>query len=211
MADLFGKRIDESYIYVLNSTPGTNIVTNGDNTPVDWNANGIVLNTGSQDIDGQKNFLTVPHVNGLEVLFKNNNLSGVGEAFNSLVTQNSVGAAIFLGENNLLSGRYSVILAGRLNKLTGNQSIIGAGRGNSMDDVISSFIGAGTGNSLVDTKNSSILVGRENDIISSNEAAIVAGRENLINQGVDGVIAGGTNNEVRAAKGFVGGGDSNKS
>ena len=57
MADLFGQRIDQSYIYVLNSTPGTNVITNGDGTAVDWDASQVLVKTGTQDIDGQKNFL----------------------------------------------------------------------------------------------------------------------------------------------------------
>ena len=101
MADLFGERIDQSYIYVLNSTPGTNVITNGDGSAVDWDASKVLVKTGSQTIDVQKNFVTIPHISGLEILFKNNNLSGLGEAANSLITSDSVGAAIFLGDNNL--------------------------------------------------------------------------------------------------------------
>ena len=209
MADLFGQRIDQSYIYVLNSTPGTNIVTNGDGTTVDWNANGIILNTGSQNIDGQKNFLTVPHISGLEILFKNNSLSGLGETTNSLITSDSVGAAIFLGDNNLLSGQYSVILAGELNELTGNNSLIGAGKQNSGEQALLSFIGAGSGNLLNNTENSAILVGKSNTVTSSNRSSILAGQLNLISGASDAGIVGGAQNQVKSLEGFVGAGNSN--
>ena len=210
MADLFGERIDQSYIYVLNSTPGTNVITNGDGSAVDWDASKVLVKTGSQTIDGQKNFVTIPHISGLEILFKNNNLSGLGEAANSLITSDSVGAAIFLGDNNLLSGRYSVILAGELNELTGNNSLIGAGKQNYGEQASLSFIGAGSGNALNNTENSAILVGKSNTVTASNRSAVLAGQLNLINGASDAGIGAGAQNEVKALEGFVGGGNSNK-
>ena len=210
MADLFGQRIDQSYIYVLNSTPGTNVITNGDGTAVDWDASQVVVKTGTQDIDGQKNFLKIPHVSGLESLFKNNNLSGIGEATSSLITANSVGAAILLGDNNLLSGQYSIILAGELNELTGNNSLIGAGKQNSGEQASLSFIGAGSGNLLNNTENSAILVGKSNTVTGSNRSSVLAGQLNLISGANDAGIGAGAQNEVKALEGFVGGGNSNK-
>ena len=61
MADLQGKRIDSTYIYVLNSDPNTAIITNGDGSSVDWDGNKIVLKTGNQEISGVKNFDSLPH------------------------------------------------------------------------------------------------------------------------------------------------------
>ncbi len=209
MADLFGQRIDQSYIYVLNSTPGTNVITNGDGTAVDWDASQVLVKTGTQDIDGQKNFLKIPHVSGLEGLFKNNNLSGIGEATSSLITANSVGAAILLGDNNLLSGQYSIILAGELNELTGNNSLIGAGKQNSGEQASLSFIGAGSGNLLNNTENSAILVGKSNTVTSSNRSSILAGQLNLISGASDAGIVGGAQNQVKSLEGFVGAGNSN--
>jgi hypothetical protein len=210
MADLFGQRIDQSYIYVLNSTPGTNVITNGNGSPVDWDASQVLVKTGLQTIDGQKNFVTVPQISGLEILFKNNGLSGLGEATSSLITNDSIGAAILLGDNNLLSGKYSIILAGEFNKLTGNNSLIGAGKQNSGEQASLSFIGAGSGNLLNNTENSAILVGKSNTVTGSNRSSILAGQLNLISGASDAAIGGGAQNEVKDLEGFIGGGNSNK-
>lgn len=72
MADLYGKRIDSSYIYILNSDPNTAIVTNGDGSDIDWDGNKIVLKTGDQNISGVKNFNSIPTYQGLELVYKNN-------------------------------------------------------------------------------------------------------------------------------------------
>jgi len=216
MADLFGKRIDSTYIYVLNSDPNTAIVTNGDGSSVDWDGNKIVLKTGFQDISGVKNFNSIPTVQGLEIVFKSNPLSGLGEGILEMA-QNSEGSVIFAGNVNSLDGDYSVILAGNNNSLTGNYSAIGvgiyndligdgsfilAGIQNSLNGNFS-FIGAGVANHL--TGNSSSINGGLNSKLVGNQSSILAGNNNNIS-GNRSFIGGGTSNSVTGRESLIGGG-----
>ena len=111
MADLQGKRIDSTYVYVLNSDPNTAIVTNGDGSSVDWDGNKIVLKTGDQEISGIKNFDSLPKYQGLDLVYKNNAISELGEGSLQKAV-NSDGSVILAGNINNLDGKYSVILAG---------------------------------------------------------------------------------------------------
>jgi hypothetical protein len=216
MADLFGKRIDSTYIYVLNSDPNTAIVTNGDGSSVDWDGNKIVLKTGFQDISGVKNFNSIPTVQGLEIVFKSNPLSGLGEGILEMA-QNSEGSVIFAGNVNSLDGDYSVILAGNNNSLTGNDSAIGvgiyndligdgsfilAGTQNSLNGNFS-FIGAGAANHI--TGNSSSINGGVNSKLVGNQSSILAGNNNNIS-GNRSFIGGGTSNSVTGTESLIGGG-----
>jgi hypothetical protein len=205
MPDLYGKRIDSSYFYILNSDPNTAIVTNGDGSNVDWDGNKIVLKTGNQDISGVKNFNSIPTYQGLELVYKNNPLSGLGEG-QLQMAQNSQGSVILAGNVNTLSGNYSVILAGTYNDLKGDGSLISAGTQNSLNGNFS-FIGAGAGNSL--TGNSSTINGGIfNDLIGL-QSSISAGNSNQIS-GNRSFIGAGKNNIVNSDQSAIAGGDGNQ-
>ena len=204
MADLFGKRIDSTYIYVLNSDPNTAIITNGDGSDIDWDGNKIVLKTGYQDISGVKNFNSIPTVQGLEIVFKSNPLSGLGEG-NLQMAQNSEGSVIFAGNVNTLDGDYSVILAGNNNSMSGNNSAIGVGTYNDLigDD---SFILAGTQNSL--NGNFSFIGAGDGNHITGNLSNINGGVSNKL-VGDQSSISAGNNNSISGNRSFIGGGTSN--
>ncbi len=204
MADLFGKRIDSTYVYVLNSDPNTAIVTNGDGSDIDWDGNKIVLKTGYQDISGVKNFNSIPTVHGLEIVFKSNPLSGLGEG-NLQMAQNSEGSVIFAGNVNTLDGDYSVILAGNNNSMSGNNSAIGVGTYNDLigDD---SFILAGTQNSL--NGNFSFIGAGDGNHITGNLSNINGGVSNKL-VGDQSSISAGNNNSISGDRSFIGGGASN--
>lgn len=220
MPDLYGKRIDSSYFYILNSDPNTAIVTNGDGSNVDWDGNKIVLKTGNQDISGVKNFNSIPTYQGLELVYKNNPLSGLGEG-QLQMAQNSQGSVILAGNVNTLSGNYSVILAGNHNFLSGNNSAIGVGTYNDLigdDSFISagtqssingnfSFIGAGAANNL--TGNSSTVNGGTSNHLIGNQSSISAGSRNQIS-GNRSFIGAGQNNIVNSDRSAIAGGDGNQ-
>ncbi len=235
MADLEGKRIDSTYIYVLNSDPNTAIVTNGDGSSVDWDGNQIVLKTGDQDISGIKNFDSIPQYQGLDIVYNSNTLSGLGQGVLQQA-ENSDGSVIFAGNISSLSGNYSVILAGTGQRLTGdasaiavgldnllrgNRSFIGAGSGNNISGD-NSFIGAGVSNLLTGsnsnigagegnkiTGKSSVVSAGKNNIISGDKSSISAGLSNVINSH-ESFIGAGTSNQVNSSAGGIIAGSSNE-
>tara|TARA_X000001382_G_scaffold130173_3_gene124198 strand:- start:2406 stop:6545 length:4140 start_codon:yes stop_codon:yes gene_type:complete len=220
MANLEGKRIDSTYVYVLNSDPNTAIVTNGDGSAVNWHKNLIVLQTGNQTISGVKNFESIPKYQGLDIVYKNNPLSGLGEGVLHQA-QNSNGSIILAGNINNLSGNYSVILAGEGHGLTGDRSAILVGVNNLLTGD-RSLIGAGSGN-YVSGDNSSIAGGKENSVqgsdsfiaagfdnkIFSNKSIIGAGDENRCHSLAGGILAG-LNNTVSGQRSVIGGGFQNE-